>query len=74
MSHHNSKITGTNYTPTVALFLVSVVGIPIVAMVSLPSGDFSFLFAATSSVLGAGLAGMTWWKSSELSMPSIAVD
>jgi len=74
MSRRNSKITGKNYTPTVALLLGSLIGIPLMSSVSLPSGNFFFYLSAASSVSMAILAAVTWWRSSELAMPSIAVD
>lgn len=74
MSRRNSKITGKNYTPTVALMLGSLIGIPLISSISLPSGNFFFYLAAASSASMAILAAVTWWRSSELSMPSIAAD
>ncbi len=74
MSRRNSKITGKNYTPTVALLLGALIGIPLISAVSLPSGNFFFYLSAAASVSMAILAAVAWWRSSELSMPSIADD
>ena len=52
MSHRSFKVTGKNYTPTVALLLLSLIGIPLISMVSLPSGDLVFLFAGEYATEG----------------------
>ena len=67
------KATGTAYTTTVALLLVAFVFSPVVLVASRPFGYLSLSLAIASSALCVTLAWVSWKRSSQLSIPSIAI-
>ena len=68
----SKKSTGTGYTTTVAFLVVAFVFIPAVLVVSRPFGYLSVSLAIVCSTLCVALAWVTWRKTSQLSIPSIA--
>ena len=67
------KSTGTRYTTTVALLTVAFIFIPAIVVVSRSFGYVSVSLAIACSALCATLAWVNWKKSSQLSIPSIAI-
>ena len=67
------KSTGTGYTTTVAFLVVAFIFIPAALMFSGHYGYVSVSLAIAGSALCVGLAWMNWKKSSQLSIPSIAI-
>lgn len=67
------KSTGTAYTVTIALLVVAFIFVPAVLIVSRSFGYISLSFGIGTSVFSIALAGILWKKSSQLSIPSIAV-
>jgi len=67
------KSTGTGYTTTVAFLVVAFIFIPAALMFSGRYGYVSVSLAIAGSALCVGLAWINWKKSSQLSMPSIAI-
>lgn len=68
------KSTGTGYTTTVALLAVAFVFSPAVLFISRPFGYGAVVLAVACSAGCAGWAWIHWKKSSQLSMPSIAIE
>lgn len=66
------KSTGREYTATVALLVVAFVVSPAILIVSGPVEIFSLSLAIACSALAMALAWVTWKRSSQLSIPSIA--
>ncbi len=66
------KSTGTGYTTTVAFLVVAFIFIPAALMFSGRFGYISISLATAGSILCLGMAWLTWKKSSQRSMPSIA--
>jgi hypothetical protein len=66
------KSTGTGYTRTVTFLVIAFILIPAVLVVSRPLGYVSVSLAVAFSALCIALAWVTWKKSSQLSIPSIA--
>jgi VIT1/CCC1 family predicted Fe2+/Mn2+ transporter len=73
MFRASEKSTGTGYTTTVAFLLVAFVFSPAVLIISRPLGLVSVSLAIACSALCITLAWMNWKRSSQLSIPSIAV-
>jgi small-conductance mechanosensitive channel len=67
------KSTGTRYTTTVALLTVAFIFSPAILVVLSPVGYVSLSLAIACSVLCVTLAWINWKKSSQLSIPSIAI-
>ena len=66
------KSTGTGYTTTVAFLIVAFIFSPAALMFSGHFGYIAVSLAITCSALCVALAWVTWKKSSQLSIPSIA--
>ena len=66
------KSTGTGYSTTVAFLVVAFIFIPAALMFSGPFGYVSVSLAIACSTLCVALAWLTWKKSSQRSIPSIA--
>ena len=66
------KSTGTGYTTTVAFLVVAFIFSPAALMFSGHFGYIAVSLAITCSALCVVMAWVTWRKSSQLSMPSIA--
>ena len=69
----SQKSTGTGYTTTVALLMVAFVFNPAMLIILRPFGYRSLSLAIGCSAICAALAWLNWRKSSQLSVPSIAV-
>ena len=69
MFRNHQKSTGTSYTTTVA-FIAAAILSP-VALVA--SGFATVPLAIACSVVCLGLAGLNWRRSSQLSIPSLAI-
>jgi hypothetical protein len=69
----SQKSTGTGYTTTVALLTVAFIFIPAVLIVSRPFGYLSLSLAIPCSALCVTLAWVNRKKSSQRSIPSIAI-
>ena len=67
------KATGTGYTTTAAFLVVAFIFIPAALMFSGHYGYISISLAIVGSALCVALAWMNWKRSSQLSIPSIAV-
>lgn len=67
------KATGTGYTTTVAFLVVAFIFIPAALMFSGHFGYVSISLAVACSALCVALAWVTWRKSSQRSIPSIAI-
>ena len=67
------KSTGTGYTATAALLSVAFIFIPAILTVSRPFGYVTLSLAIGCSALCATLAWILWRKSSQRSIPSIAI-
>ena len=67
------KSTGTRYTTTVALLTVAFIFSPAVLFVSRPVGYVSVALAIAFSALCVTLAWVNWKRSSQLFIPSIAI-
>ena len=68
----NEKSTGTSYTATAALLILTFIFVPAVLIVSRPVGDMSLLAAIVCSAICIGLARNSWITRSRLSICSIA--
>lgn len=71
MFDSQQKSTGTQYTLTVALLTVAFVFSPALLLVSRPLSPLSISVAVACSVVCIALAGMSWKKYSNLTIPSI---
>ena len=71
MFQSNQKITGTEYTWTVALLVVVFVFSPAALVFLRPLGPVSVFLAAVASTLCIVLAWVNWRKHSQLTMPSL---
>jgi hypothetical protein len=69
----SQKSTGTGYTMPVAWLAVAFVFVPAVLAASHPFGYASLSLAIVCSALCVALAWISWKRSSQLSIPSIAV-
>jgi hypothetical protein len=67
------KSAGTGYTSTVTLLAIAFIFIPVFLLLSRPLGYASLLLAISASALCVVLASVTWKKSSQLSISSIAI-
>lgn len=67
------KPAGTGYTPTAALLSVAFIFIPVILMITRPFGHLTLALAIGCSALCATLAWLVWRKSSQRSIPSIAI-
>lgn len=67
------KSTGTEYTLTVALLAVAFIFSPAVLVASGPLGYLSLSLAVACSAICVTLAWVCWKRSSQLSIPSIAI-
>jgi hypothetical protein len=67
------KSTGTGYTTTVAFLVLAFIFIPAALMFSGHFGYVSICLAIACSALCVALAWVTWRKSSQRSIPSIAI-
>ena len=68
----NQKPTGTVYSATIGILIVAFVFSPAALILSRQFGTLAFSLALTSSVICTVLA-WTSWKTSQLTIPSIAV-
>jgi len=68
----SQKSTGTSYTTTVALLAVACVFSPAILIASRPFGYFALSTAVICSAVCLVLAFVTWKRSSQLTIPSIA--
>ena len=73
MFDSDQKSTGTRYTTTVALLVMAFIFIPAVLVASRPSGYVSLSLAIACSALCVVFAWANWKKSSQLAIPSIAI-
>jgi hypothetical protein len=73
MFDSQQKSTGTGYTTSVALLAVALIFSPAVLIASRPFGYVSLSVAIACSTVCLALAWINWKKSSQLSIPSIAV-
>lgn len=64
--------TGREYTTTVALLAAGFIFSPALLVLSRPAGEMSYYLAIACSALFVTLARVTWKKSLQLPMPSIA--
>ena len=69
----SQKSMGSGYTTTVALLTVAFIFIPAVLVVSRPVGYVSLSLAIACGALCVTLAWVNRKKSSQLSIPSIAI-
>ena len=69
----SQKSTGTGYTTTVALLTVAFIFSPAALVVLRPVGYASVSLAIACSGLCVILAWVNWKKSSQLSIPPIAI-
>lgn len=67
------KSTGTGYTTTVAFLVVAFIFSPAALIFFRPIGYVSVSLAIACSALCVVLAWVTWRKSSQRSIPSIAI-
>jgi len=67
------KSTGTGYTTAVAFLVVAFIFIPAALMFYGHYGYVSVSLASVGTALCVGLAWMNWKRSSQLSIPSIAI-
>lgn len=67
------KYTGTGYTMPVAWLAVAFVFVPAVLAASHPFGYASLSLAVVCSALCVMIAWISWKRSSQLSIPSVAV-
>ena len=67
------KSTGTGYTTAVAFLVVAVIFIPAALMFYGHYGYVSVSLASVGTALCVGLAWMNWKRSSQLTIPSIAI-
>lgn len=74
MYDSDQKSTGTGYTTTVALLVMAFIFIPAVVVASRPIGYASVSLAVACSALCVVLAWANWKKSSQLTIPSIAIE
>jgi hypothetical protein len=68
------KPTGTGYTTTVALLAMAFLFSPALLFISRPFGYGAVSLAIACSTMCAGWAFVNWKKSSQLTMPSIAIN
>ena len=73
MFDSDQKSTGTRYTTTVALLVMAFIFIPAVLVASRPIGYISLSLAIACSALCVVFAWANWKKSSQLTIPSIAI-
>ena len=73
MFDSHQKSTGTQYTTTVALLIMALIFSPAVLIMSRPFGYLSLSLAISCSALCVMLAWVNWKRSSQLSIPSIAI-
>ena len=66
------KSTGTGYTSTIAFLVVALIFSPATLIFSGHFGYISVSLAIAGSILCIALAGLTWKKSSQRTIPSIA--
>jgi hypothetical protein len=71
MFESHQKSTGTGYTTTVALLAVALVFSPAALFFIRPFSYLSLGLAASCSVVCLGLAGVSWKRLSQLSIPSL---
>ena len=69
----SQKSTGTGYTTTVALLTVACIFSPAALVVLRPFGYVSLSLAIACSALCVTLAWVNWKKSSQVSVPSTAI-
>ncbi len=69
----SQKSTGTGYTTTVALLTVAFIFSPAALVVLRPVGYVSVSLAIACSALCVTLAWVNWRRSSQLTIPSIAI-
>ncbi len=67
------KSTGTGYTTAVAYLVVAFIFIPAALMFYGRYGYVSVSLASVGTALCVGLAWMNWKRSSQLTIPSIAI-
>ena len=67
------KSTGREYTTTIALLAVAFIFIPAVVVAERLFGYLSLSLALAGSALCVTLAWVHWKRSSQLTMPSIAI-
>jgi len=67
------KSTGTEYSLTVALLAVAFIFSPAVLVASRPFGCLSVSLAVACSAMCVTLAWVSWKRSSQLSIPLIAI-
>jgi hypothetical protein len=67
------KSTGTGYTTAVAFLVVAFIFIPAALMFYGHYGYVSVSLAGVGTALCFGLAWMNWKRSSQLTIPSIAI-
>jgi small-conductance mechanosensitive channel len=63
--------TGREYTTMVALLVIAFIFIPVLLLVSSPSGYFMLSLAISASAICVVLAWVSWKKSSQVRVPSI---
>ena len=66
------KSTGRGYTATVSLFALAFIFSPALLILSRPVGSLSISLAIVCSAACAALAFISWKRTSELFIPSIA--
>ncbi len=69
----SQKSAGTGYTTTVALLTVAFIFSPAALVVLRPVGYVSVSLAIACSALCVTLAWVNWRRSSQLTIPSIAI-
>jgi hypothetical protein len=67
------KATGTGYTRTVAFLVLALIFSPVALVFYGHYGYVSISLAVVCSVICIALAWVNWKKSSQLSIPSIAI-
>ena len=72
MLDSKQKITGRDYTGTVALLAIAFVVTPALLVMSRPFEFASLSIAVVCSALCAGWAWIHWKRSSELTIPTIS--
>lgn len=73
MFDSNRKSTGTGYTRMVTLLAIAFIFFPGFLLLARPLGYAALLLAISCSGLCVALASVTWKKSSQVSIPSIAI-
>ena len=67
------KSTGTDYTTTVAFLVAGLVFSPAMVVFLRPVGYMSVSLAVAGSVLCLAMAWLKWKRTSQLTIPSIAI-